>query len=138
MDNLRPRDSLLVPFLVTSLVFLRVGITSGAFECEESESELEPDEEEDEGELLEEDDERVELGRFVGSDGFLGVLLVGLSVIWSTKIKKKKFVSHDLGGKIRQSLLFAFLLLSNSHFGHCHLHLVSCLASSFFRLRHEM
>ena len=117
MDNLRPRDSLLVPFLVTSLVFLRVGITSGAFECEESESELEPDEEEDEGELLEEDDERVELGRFVGSDGFLGVLLVGLSVIWST---------------------FAFLLLSNSHFGHCHLHLVSCLASSFFRLRHEM
>ena len=137
MDNLRPRDSLLVPFLVTSLVFLRVGITSGAFECEESESELEPDEEEDEGELLEEDDERVELGRFVGSDGFLGVLLVGLSVIWSTKIKKK-FVSHDLGGKIRQILLFAFLLLSNSHFGHCHLHLVSCLASSFFRLRHEM
>ena len=138
MDNLRPRDSLLVPFLVTSLVFLRVGITSGAFECEESESELEPDEEEDEGELLEEDDERVELGRFVGSDGFLGVLLVGLSVIWSTKIKKKRFVSLDLGGKIRQSLLFAFLLLSNSHFGHCHLHLESCLASSFFRLRHEM
>ena len=89
MDNLRPRDSLLVPFLVTSLVFLRVGITSGAFECEESESELEPDEEEDEGELLEEDDERVELGRFVGSDGFLGVLLVGLSVIWSTKKLKK-------------------------------------------------
>ena len=85
MDNLRPRDSLLVPFLVTSLVFLRVGITSGAFECEESESELEPDEEEDEGELLEEDDERVELGRFVGSDGFLGVLLVDLSVIWSTE-----------------------------------------------------
>lgn len=122
MDNLRPRDSLLVPFLVTSLVFLRVGITSGAFECEESESELEPDEEEDEGELLEEDDERVELGRFVGSDGFLGVLLVGLSVIWSTE---------DLS-------IFAFLLLSNSHFGHCHLHLVSCLASSFFRLRHEM
>ena len=99
MDNLRPRDSLLVPFLVTSLVFLRVGITSGAFECEESESELEPDEEEDEGELLEEDDERVELGRFVGSDGFLGVLLVGLSVIWSTKIKKKRFVSLDLGEK---------------------------------------
>jgi len=85
VDDLRPKDSLFVPFLVTSLGFLRVGVGSGAFELEESESELEPDEEEDEGELLEEDDERVELGRFVGSDGFLGVLLVGLSVIWSTE-----------------------------------------------------
>ena len=80
--------------------FLRVGITSGAFECEESESELEPDEEEDEGELLEEDDERVELGRFVGSDGFLGVLLVGLSVIWSTEDLSTKMIKKK---KIRQS-----------------------------------